>query len=468
MAYDYDLIVIGGGPGGYVAAIRALQLGLRVAVIEERDMGGTCLNRGCIPTKVLLHAAELYQSVAQAAAYGIQAAVSGLDYGRLAKKKDAVVGKLRRGIVSLIKNHGGVILEGRGSIQDRHTVIVEGPARSTLTTGKIIIATGSKPSRPPIPGLDGDNILDSDGVLALTACPERVIIIGGGVIGVEFATVFNGLGQSVALIEMMDALVPGMDADLSAALRASLEKKGVRVLTGSRVQSLQSGPAVACTCTNRQTGETETLTGDIALVAVGRTARSENLGLEQLGLQTPKGVIPVDENMETSIPGIYAVGDVTGRAWLAHAASAQGLIAAAHAAGVPNSLDDRIVPSCLYTSPEIAWVGLTEAEAIRRGYAIKTGRFLATANGRSLLMDEKEGFVKIITDAKTGEILGAHIMAARATDLIAEVCVAMKLESTIEEVADTIHPHPTISEMVMEAAHDVSGHCVHNQPHRKP
>jgi dihydrolipoamide dehydrogenase len=266
---------------------------------------------------------------------------------------------------------------------------------------------------------------------------------------------------------MMDSLVPGMDADLSAALKRSLENKGVRILTSTMIQSLQSGTAVSCTCKNRQTGDTETLSGDIALVAVGRTARSEGLGLENLGLQTPKGFIPVDANMETAIPGIYAVGDVTGRTWLAHAASAQGLIAAAHAAGAPNTLDDRIVPSCLYTSPEIAWVGLTEAEAIRQGYAIRAGHFLATANGRSLLMNEQEGFVKIITDAKTGEILGAHIMAARATDLIAEVCMAMKLESTIEEVADTIHPHPTISEMIMEAAHDVSGHCVHNQPRKQ-
>jgi dihydrolipoamide dehydrogenase len=467
MAYEYDLIVIGGGPGGYVAAIRALQLGLKVAVIEERDMGGTCLNRGCIPTKVLLHAAELYQSLSQAAIYGIEATVTGLDYAQLAKKKDAVISKLRRGVESLVKNHGGVILNGRGTIQDRHSVTVEGETRRTLTTDKIIIATGSKPSRPPISGLDGANILDSDGMLALTTSPERVIIVGGGVIGVEFATVFSGLGKSVTLIEMMDSLVPGMDADLSAALKRSLENKGVRILTSTMVQSLQSGTAVSCTCKNRQTGDTETLSGDIALVAVGRTARSEGLGLENLGLQTPKGFIPVDANMETAIPGIYAVGDVTGRTWLAHAASAQGLIAAAHAAGAPNTLDDRIVPSCLYTSPEIAWVGLTEAEAIRQGYAVRAGHFLAAANGRSLLMNEQEGFVKIITDAKTGEILGAHIMAARATDLIAEVCMAMKLESTIEEVADTIHPHPTISEMIMEAAHDVSGHCVHNQPRKQ-
>lgn len=459
MEKKFDLTVIGGGPGGYVAAIRASQLGLKVAVVEEREMGGTCLNRGCIPTKALLQSAEVYHMVRHCSEFGVRAAGAEFDYSRISQRKGTVVKQLRSGVEYLVKSNRGTIISGKAFIKDKNTVEVSGKEKMIVKTDKIIIATGSRPSKPPIPGIDSGKVLDSDKVLELAECPEKVVIIGGGVIGVEFATIFSTLGKDVTIIEMMDTLIPGVDLEISMMLRKSLESKGVKIFTGAKVTAISSGKTAVCSF--EKEGNVQKAEGDIVIVAIGRKPNSENLGLENIGVFTEKGFIKVDERMETSVKGIYAIGDVTGKVLLAHVASAQGLVAAANAAGENRSMNYAVVPSCIYTSPEIATVGMTEGDAIKKKIKFKVGKFSVSANGKSMIMGEKEGIVKIITDWNMGEILGAHIMGPRATDMISEICVAMKLESTIEELSDTIHPHPTVSEIIMEAAHDAEGHCVH-------
>jgi len=422
-------------------------------------MGGTCLNRGCIPTKSLLHAAEIYHTATHAADSGINIEQVSFDYAKIAAKKDAVVKQLRAGVEYLVKSNGGTILPGRGVIQDKNTIEVTGKETQIIKTDQIIIATGSRPFKPPIPGIDGNKVLDSDGVLNLTTCPDKVVIIGGGVIGVEFATIYKSLGKEVVIIEMMDSILPGIDLEVSQALRKSLERKGIKIFTQSKVTSLKSDTKAVCTFENQ--GKELSAEGDIVIVAIGRKPNSENLGLENAGIELERGFIKVNDSMETSVKGIYAIGDVTGKVLLAHVASEQGLVAAANSAGKHQKMDYSVIPGCIYTSPEVATVGLTEAEAAKKGSPLKIGRFPVSANGKSMIMGEKEGFIKIITDKATGEILGTHIMGPRATDMISEMCIAMKLESTIEEVANTIHPHPTVSEIIMEAAHDVEGICIH-------
>lgn len=459
MGNKYDLTVIGGGPGGYVAAIRAAQLGLKVAVIEDKQMGGTCLNRGCIPTKSLLHSSEVYQTAKTGLDFGIVVGDVQFDFGKIIAKKDSVVKRLRSGIEFLVKKNGATIINGLGYIKDKNTIEVTGKEPQTITTDKIIIATGSRPSRPPIPGLDSEKVLDSDSLLDLKNCPDKLVIIGGGVIGIEFATVFNSLGKDVTIIEMMDEILPGVDSEISSTIRKSLLKKGIILYTSSTVLSIETKKETECVFKTNNVEQRETC--DLVLVAIGRKPNSEGIGLENIGLVPEKGFINVNDKLETSVPGVYAIGDVTGKVMLAHVASAQGLIAAANVAGIAQRMDYSVVPGCIYTSPEIATVGMTEAEAIKQGNKVKVGRFPVSANGKSMIMGETEGLIKIVTDETTGEILGTHILAPRATDMIAEMCLAMKLESTVEEISNTIHPHPTVSEIIMEAAHDVEGLCVH-------
>lgn len=455
----YELTVIGGGPGGYVAAIRAAQLGLKVAVIEEKEMGGTCLNRGCIPTKALLHGAEVFQTVRTCGKYGIETGQIAFDFGRMAAHKDSIVKKLRTGVETLVKSNGVDIIRGKAYIKDKNTIEITERDKQSIHTGKIIIATGSRPTRPPVPGIDGSGVLDSDQVLALTSCPKRIVIIGGGVIGMEFATLFNSLGKDVTILEVADTILPGMDVEISSLLAKSMEKKGVRIFTDARVASIKSDSQAICVFTRDNT-EMEAA-GDIVIVAAGRRPNTEGIGLENAGLAVEHGYIKVDDRMETSVKGIYAIGDVTGKMQLAHVASAQGMAAAANAAGKTVLMNYQAIPSCIYTNPEIASIGLSEADALKNGKGIKIGRFPVGFNGRSMIIGETDGLVKITTDEANGEILGAQIMAPRATDMIAEMCVSMKLESTIEELAGTIHPHPTVSEIIMEAAHDREGLCVH-------
>jgi dihydrolipoamide dehydrogenase len=458
-AYDYDLVIIGGGPGGYVAAIRAEQLGLKTAVIEEKEMGGTCLNWGCIPTKSLLHSAEIAHMARHSSDYGIHIPEIQIDYPAIVAKKDKVVKQLRSGVEHLVKHHGGEIIRGRARYLDAHTLEVSAPASRVVRAAQTIIATGSRPSRPPIPGIDGARVVDSNALLAMTDCPESLVIIGGGVIGVEFATVYSQLGKVVTIVEMMPEILPGTDRELVLILRKHLEANGVRIITGARVISLDSTDKA--TCTYERNGQTVLVQADKILVAIGRRPNAENLGLEQVGVAIEKGFVTVNDRMETSVPSIYAIGDVTGKVLLAHVASEQGLVAAGNAAGKQQRMDYRIIPGCIYTDPELASVGLTEEAAKQQGLNIKIGRFPVSSNGKSKIVGVHEGLAKIITDAATGEVLGAHILAPRATDMIAEICVAMKLEATYEEIAETIHPHPTVSEILMEAAQDVDHLSIH-------
>ncbi len=457
--YDYQVAVLGGGPGGYVAAIRAAQYGRKTALIESGELGGTCLNRGCIPTKALLHGAHTYQEMLHAERFGISAKALSLDYQKLAAHKDEVVKKLVRGIAALEKAHGVEVIKGFGTLADAHTILVEGRA---VRAEQIILATGCTPSMPPIPGIE--NAINSDAVLQMEACPEDMIIIGGGVIGIEFASLFSALGKRVTILEALPDILSGMDAEITAQLKRKLKKDGVKIMTGARVSRIEKDDGVYVTYSigDRQ----EKAGAACCIVCTGRKPMTQNIGLEKLGVAMERGYVTVDARMRTSIPHIYAIGDITGKAQLAHVASAQAMVAAAACAGKDGRMRYDVIPACVYTNPEIAQVGLTEKQALEQGKNVVCGRFDVAGNGRSMACGESVGFVKLVADRSTGEIYGAQLFAPRATDMLAEICAVMRSEGTIDELADTIHPHPTFSEMLMEAAHDAQGHCCHRQPRK--
>ncbi len=448
----FDIAVLGGGPGGYVAAICAAKLGKTVALVEKAELGGTCLNWGCIPTKALLHSADLYQEIKEAAAMGIHVDGLAFDYAQIAQRKDRVVKKLRMGIAALLKGNRVTVFRGEGTLVDAHTLRV---GEDTLTAGRVILAMGSVPAALPIPGIE--TAKNSDDVLALTALPGSAVIIGGGVIGVEFATLLSSLEVKVTIVEMAAQILPGTDEEMAATMRRILEKKGVTIVTGAKVLAVEGGAA----CLFELDGKQQRAQGDMVVVAVGRKPATANIGLEACGIAMERGYVTVDEMMRTSAQDVYAIGDITGKMQLAHVASAQGVVAAHNACGGQRRMRYDIVPACIYTTPEIASVGLTQAQAEARGITVKAGSFPVAANGRSAIMNCAEGVTKIVTDARTGEVLGAQLMAPRATDMVAEIAAVMRAEGTIEELADTIHPHPTVSEMLMEAAHDVHGQSCH-------
>lgn len=453
MKKQFDVVVVGGGPGGYVSAIRLAQLGKKCALIEKDQIGGTCLNRGCIPTKALLQSADVYRTVRDASIYGVSAGPAGFDYAKIAARKTSVVDRLRRGVAALEKKNGVEVITGTASFKDAHTLIVGG---DEIEAKDIVIATGSAPARVPIPGIDGPNVVDSDVVLSWTECPKSVVIIGGGVIGIEFATLFAALDVKVTVIEMLPEILPPIDAEVAVMMRKELTKRGVDIFVGAKVEKIEPGVTVHFT-----QGEAKSVTAEYCIVAIGRRPVTDGLNLEATGVATNRGFVVVDEYLQTNVPGIYAIGDVTGKIQLAHVASAQGLVAADNIAGRSKKMNYGIVPSCVYTEPEIASIGLTEAQVKDKGFSYKVGRFATAGNGRSMIMGETAGTVKIIVEEKTGELLGCHIMAPRATDMIGEIATAMRAEGTIEELCDTIHAHPTVSEMIMEAAHDAQGHCIH-------
>ncbi|MDR0589480.1 MAG: dihydrolipoyl dehydrogenase [Spirochaetaceae bacterium] len=450
----FDVAVIGGGPGGYVCAIRCAQLGKKTVLVENRELGGTCLNRGCIPTKALLHTAEIYDEVkSHGRELGLLGEVS-VDYAALAGRKDRVLGRLRKGIEGLVR--------GRNITLVQDTAVLTGAKTFRAGSGdyradNIVLATGSEPASIPVPGADRPEVINSDAVLALTGLPDSAVIIGGGVIGVEFATLLSSLGRKAIIIEMLPRILNGMDEEICGAMTKLLTRRGVEIHTGARLREIAAGAV----CVYEEGGAEKQASGAVVIMAVGRRPVTQNLGLEAAGISSHKGFVTVDDHLRTNVPGVYAVGDITGKIQLAHAASAQGLAAAANIAGRNAVMHYNIVPACVYTNPEIAGVGMTEAQVIAAGLPYRAGSFPAAANGRSLIMNAADGLVKILTHRDTGEILGAHIMAPRATDLIGELALAMRAEATIEEVADTVHAHPTINEMIMEAAHDVEGLCCH-------
>jgi dihydrolipoamide dehydrogenase len=465
-SFEYDLAVIGAGPGGYVAAIHAARSGLRTALIEKGALGGTCLNRGCIPTKAMLHGGEVFRTVESAGRFGILLDEKPRwDLGKLYTYKDKTVRKLRSGVKGLLKYHKVDVITAEARLTGPHAVTCESEGKSrTLTAADIILAAGSRPFIPPVPGIEDIPYWTSDTLLEENReLPESMTIIGGGVIGVESATILNDLGVRVTVVEMMPQLLPRMDSDAAAVLEKELTKQGIRVYTAASVEEVkQNGEEVICRV--KVGGETIDVASAALMAAVGRKAAVDNLGLEEAGVKLDKGCVTVDANLLTSVPGIYAIGDITGGWMLAHAASAQALKAVDHILGRENYTNLEIIPACVYTRPEIASVGLTRDEARQRGIETAEGVFPMKADSKAVIIDETAGFIKIITDKATGAVVGAHLIAPRATDIIAEMALAVSAELTVEEVFSTVHPHPTISEAVMEAAHAVENLAVHSLP----
>lgn len=461
---ETDVIVIGAGPGGYVAAIRAAQLGGKVVIVEKGELGGVCLNRGCIPTKAMLASADMYDTIAKHSAdFGVNVAGGvTLDYGKVRDRRDKVVKQLVGGVGFLMKKHNVRVINGTAKLVSANTVEV------TLTDGKtekvtarsIIIATGSEAVTIPIPGLEGDNVWDSDRAIEATEVPKRLLVIGGGVIGIEWGYMFRKFGAEVTIVEMMDQILPLTDSEIANDLKRVLDKMGIKILLGSKaskVEHKKTGELV----TVITGGAEQTIEADKVLVAVGRRSVSEGLGLEAVGVKTDKGRIIADDHMRTSVAGVYAIGDVVGGMLLAHKASEEGVVAAENVMGQDARMSYKSVPAAVYTTPEVATVGMTENDLKAKGIEYKVGSFQFRANGKALGIGEREGYVKFLADPKYGEILGCHILGPHATDLIQEVVIAMDSEATIETIARAIHGHPTLSEVTKEAALDVEGIAIH-------
>ena len=458
MSHEFNVAILGGGPGGYEAAIRCAQLGLKTCLVEARELGGTCLNRGCIPTKALLHGAEVYESAKTGDTFGISGEVK-LDYAKLAAFKDAQVTRLVRGIEALEKANGVEVVRGFGVITGPNAMRVGDRA---VSYDKLILAMGSAPSKPPVPGMD--TAYTSDDVLSAKFVPSTIIIIGGGVIGIEFATLFSSIGKKVTVIEMMPEILPGTIPEITSKTRAILKKKGVEFILGAKVTGVQNGKSVAF----EKDGVADSRKAQAVVVCAGRRPMTANCGLEAIGLQTDRrGFIEVDDHLRTAVPDVYAIGDITGKIQLAHVASAQGMIAAANCAGRDEAMRYDRVPACIYTSPEIAYVGLGEEAAKQQGIEVETGTFNIAANGRCLVMNETSGLCKVVAEKGTGRILGCQIMAPRATDMIAEITAVLEHGGTVESLSRVIHPHPTVSEIIAEATHDVEGLAVNQMPKKR-
>ena len=448
------IAIIGGGPGGYVAAIRAAQLGAEVVLIEADKLGGTCLNVGCIPTKALLHTAELYHQASHGAEYGIKADVT-LDFPKAMENKAKIVSKLVSGVTGLMKANNVKVINGKAAFADSGTLEITGPGgQQQLKADKFIIASGSVSVMPPIPGLSVPRCMDSSGALSLTAIPKSMVIIGGGVIGVEMATVYSTMGCKVTIVEMLDSILPNMDRELSKMLHESLLKKGVDIYTSSKLTSIEKDIHIQTPNGNLA------LDGEKVLISVGRKPSIAGLALEKAGVKTAEGRIVTSNKQETNVPNIYAIGDCTGGIMLAHIASVHGEVAAENACGHAAAYDGRTNPSCVYTTPEFASVGISEEEAKAQNIDYVVGRFPLAANGKSMIMNSS-GIIKIIAGKKYGEVLGVHMLAPRATDLITEGALAIRLEATVDELIDTIHAHPTVGEAVREAALQVYKRALH-------
>ncbi|MBN1993028.1 MAG: dihydrolipoyl dehydrogenase [Anaerolineae bacterium] len=455
---NYDTLVIGGGPGGYVAAIRAGQLSQKTAVVEKEHLGGVCLNWGCIPTKSLLRNAEVINLLRQGKTFGFSFDNLNIDYGAAQKRSRQVSQRLVKGVSFLMKKNNIEVIEGAGTLKSKTEVEVNGRIH---TAKNIIIATGSRAR--PIPGveIDGDKLLTYRQALELKEPPASMVVVGAGAIGMEFAHIFHSYGAEVTVVEMLPRVLPTEDEEISQELEKQFKRAGIKIKTGTKVEKVETG-AKGVTINVSAEGQAETLQAEKALIAIGVVPNSENLGLEAVGAKLERGYIQIDNQMQTNVPGLYAIGDVTGKLALAHVASAQGLIAAEAIAGrKTHPLDYHKMPRCTYTHPEVASVGLTEAQARRQGYEVKTGAFPFQANGKALGLAENAGFVKIVSESKYNEILGVFMIGPHVTELLAGPTGMMGLESTLEELAHTVHPHPTLSEVIMEAAHVALGQAVH-------
>ncbi len=463
MSAKYDVIVIGSGPGGYVAAIRASQLGLKTAVVEKAELGGICLNWGCIPTKALLKSAQVFEYIKHASDYGIQVKEASADFGAVIKRSRDVASGMSKGIQFLFKKNKIDIINGFGKLKAKNKVEVsdDKDGKTVYEAKHIILATGGRSRELPNLKIDNEKVIGYRKAMVLDKKPESMVIVGSGAIGVEFAYFYAAMGTKVTIVEYMPNIVPVEDEDVSKQLEKEYKKLGVSIMTKSSVESVDTKGSKAKVKVKTEKGE-ETIECDIVLSAVGIQTNLEGIGLEDVGVATDKGKVIVDDFYRTNIPGVYAIGDIVHGPALAHVASAEGIICVEKIAGEnPEPLDYGNIPGCTYCTPEIASVGLTEKQAKEKGYEIKVGKFPFSASGKASAAGAKEGFVKVIFDAKYGEFLGAHMIGANVTEMIAEVVVARKLETTGHEIIKAVHPHPTMSEAIMEATAAAYGEVIH-------
>ncbi|MDQ0256409.1 dihydrolipoamide dehydrogenase [Evansella vedderi] len=464
MANEYDVVIIGGGTGGYVAAIRASQLGLKAAVVEKGKVGGTCLHAGCIPSKALLRSAEVYSNTKRAEEFGVIAPEVGLDFSKVQSRKEEITNRLFKGIQHLLKKGKINVYEGKGSILESKNVLVETKEGEpiTLKSQNILIATGSRPRT--LPGLEVDEqyVMTSDGALQMETLPNSIIIVGGGVIGIEWASMLVDFGVKVTVIEYADRILPTEDKDVSKEVQRLMKKKGVKIVTGAKVlpETLKKGEGISIKAEHK--GKVSEFLADKLLVSVGRIPNTNGIGLENCNIAVEQMFIKTNKNYQTSESDIYAIGDVIGGLQLAHVASHEGIIAIDHIAGKePSPLDPLLVPKCVYSNPEVASIGLTEEEAKEKGYLVKTGKFPFRAIGKALVYGDTDGFVKLVVEETSDKLLGVHMVGPHVTDMITELGLAQVLNATSMDIAHTIHPHPTLAEAIGEAALAVVGQEIH-------
>lgn len=453
------IIIIGAGPGGYETALLAAKRGAEVILIESGHVGGTCLNEGCIPTKSFCRNAEVLDTLKEAEVFGVKDLSYGFDFSSVISRKNTVVEQLRSGVEGLLAHKNITLVRGKASFKDRHTVSVipndaeSGTGESAeYTADYIIIATGSVSASLPVPGADMPGILTSREILDITEVPQRLCVIGGGVIGLEFASVFRSFGSEVTVLEYCKDILPRFDTDLSKRLKQSLSKRGIEIVTQAQVTGISSVPSYQVTYIRK--GKEESVTADKVLMAVGRKANVESLNLEDAGIVfTPRGIVTDERTMQTNIPHIYAIGDINGRMMLAHAATFQGIVALDHIMGVENSIDLNIMPAAVFTSPEAASVGKTEDECKDAGIPVKCLKSFFRANGKAVTMGETDGFCKLVIHAESGEVLGCHLFGPHSSDIVHEVCALLNRNADVEDFRSIIHTHPTLSEVLQSAAH---------------
>ncbi|RME66368.1 MAG: dihydrolipoyl dehydrogenase [Alphaproteobacteria bacterium] len=461
---NFDLIVVGGGPGGYVAAIRAAQLKLKTALVEREHLGGICLNWGCIPTKALLRTSEIYHYLSDAKKYGLKADNVGFDLQAVVKRSRAVAGQLNAGVKGLLKKNKVTVFDGHAKLagKGKLTVAKDGKTVAELAAKNIILATGARARELPHLKADGKLVWTYKHAMTPDVAPKSLLVVGSGAIGIEFASFYADMGAKVTVVEVLDRILPVEDAEVSAFMEKALKKQGLAVHTKASVSALKATKN-AVEATIEADGKKETATFERVILAIGITGNVEDLGLEAVGVKVEKGHVVTDEWGQTGVPGIWAIGDLTGAPWLAHKASHEGVIAVEKIAGVKDvhPLEKGNIPGCTYSRPQVASVGMTEAQAKDKGHKVKVGRFPFIGNGKAIALDEAEGFVKTVFDEKTGELLGAHMIGAEVTELIQGYAIARTLETTEAELMHTIFPHPTLSEMMHESVLDAYGRAIH-------
>lgn len=469
MQERYDLVVIGAGPGGYVAAIKAAKLGMKTAIVENKEIGGTCLNRGCIPTKTLMYSSRLYAKAKEFDEIGIHCTGLSYDLNKIQDRKDQIVDKIRQGTKALLESNGVTIMQGTATIIDDHRIRIQNQdEESFIDTNHILIATGSKPSLPRIEGIDAKNVITSDELLSQRdQLYSKLIIIGGGVIGIELATFYLDMGSEVEVIEAMDRILPNMEKEVSQSIAMNLKKKGAIIHTKAKVVKITESPDNTLLCEYEEKNGVKTTSAEGILVAVGRRPNTEGLFGQDMQIDMEGAHIKVNEKFQTSIEHIYAIGDVIQGRQLAHAASAQGIAAVEIMNHLTPSIHLDVIPSCIYTSPEVAVVGYQEEEAKEKGIEIKVGKYPMLGNSKTILSTGERGFIKIIADAATDRIIGATLFCERATDMVGELTTAIAKGLTYQELASVIRPHPTYAEAVSEAMEDIEGMAIHLMPKKR-